>query len=252
MIELRGVTCAYPEREVLRDVNLTFTPGKVLALLGPNGCGKSTLLRTVLALQPKTAGEIIYDGTPVERLTPRQIALKAAYLPQSRSVPNITARKMVLHGRFPHLSYPRRYREEDYAAAERALEMTGAGELAHRMMGELSGGERQRIYLAMALAQETETILMDEPTTFLDIRHQLAVMTIAKELANTHGRAVAAVLHDLCLALRTADEVAVLRDGALLAFGTPEEVFLSGILDVAFGVKLKRFAAEDGWQYYYG
>lgn len=249
MIELRGLSAGYGSHEILRDVSIDFRPGRVLVLLGPNGCGKSTLLRTVLGLQPKLGGEILIDGVPFEQLTSRQVAQKVAYLAQSRTVPNITARRMVLHGRFPYLSYPRRYRPEDYEAMDRALQWADAEDIADRPMGELSGGQRQKVYLAMALAQDTQTILMDEPTTYLDVAHQLEVMEIARRLAG-EGRAVVLVLHDLCMAMRSADEVGVLAGGRLLLRGSPEEIYTAGVLDQAFGISLRRFQTENGWQYY--
>ena len=250
MIELRGLRAGYGGQDVVRDVSLSFPPGRVLALLGPNGCGKSTLLRTALGLNPKSGGEVLMDGTPLEALSPRERALKAAYLPQSRPVPNITARKMVLHGRFPHLSYPRRCRREDYDAVERALDWADARDVGNCHMGELSGGQRQKIYLAMALAQETPSVLMDEPTAFLDVGHQLEVMAVARRLAR-EGRAVVMVLHDLPLAMRGADDIALLSGGRLAAWGTAAEVYRSGQLDRVFGVALRRVETESGWQYYY-
>lgn len=251
MIELRDLSAGYGRQIVLRDVSMELRPGTVLALLGPNGCGKSTLLKTVLGLLPKLGGEILADGIPTGQMTPRQLARKVTYLAQSRNTPNITARRMVLHGRFPYLSYPRRYQAEDYAAVEQALQQADAAGLAERTMEELSGGQRQKVYLAMALAQDTPAILMDEPTTFLDVGHQLAVMETARRLAG-EGKAVLMVLHDLCLALRWADELAVLDGGVLAGLGTPEEVFQSGLLDRVFGVAVRRMETPGGWQYYYG
>lgn len=250
MIELREVRTGYGGREVLHGVSLTFEPGFVHVVLGPNGCGKSTLLRTILNLQPRDRGEVLLDGGAVEDLSPGEIARRAAYLPQTRPAPNITARRMALHGRFPYLSWPRRYRREDYAAADRALDLAGAGELADRLVPSLSGGQRQKVYLAMALAQDTPAILMDEPTTFLDIRCQLEVMRTARQLAEA-GKTVVMVLHDLSLALRTADRGAVLLDGAVLAAGTPEELLASGALDAAFGVHVLRTETPGGPQYYF-
>ncbi|MCI8399829.1 MAG: ABC transporter ATP-binding protein [Oscillibacter sp.] len=250
MIELESLCAGYPGRAVLKDVSLSFPAGRVVILVGPNGSGKSTLLRTALGLQPKTGGRVLLDGIPIEALTARQTALKAAYLPQSRAVPNITARRMVLHGRFPHLSFPRRYRAEDYRAAERALAWAGAEDIADRPMQELSGGQRQKVYLAMALAQETETVFMDEPTTYLDVRHQIEVMAVARRLAQD-GKAVVLVLHDLCLAMRFADEIAVLSNGGLAYQGTPEAVCQDGILTRVFGAALERVETETGWRYYY-
>ena len=225
MIELKELTVGYGEKPVLREVSMVFPPGQVTVLLGPNGCGKSTLMKTALGLLPRQGGEILYDGVGLEHLTTRQVARKAAYLAQSREIPSITARRMVLHGRFPYLGYPRRYRAEDYETAQKALEWAGAGDLADCPMQELSGGQRQKVYLAMALAQDTETVFMDEPTTYLDVRHQLEVMTVSRRLA-------------------------VLADGALRQIGTPEEIFAGGELDRAFGVTVRRVWTESGWLYY--
>ncbi|MCI8809710.1 MAG: ABC transporter ATP-binding protein [Oscillibacter sp.] len=249
MIELQGLCVGYPGQAVLENITLSFQPGQVLILLGPNGCGKSTLLRTAMGLQPKTGGQVLLDGVPLEKRSAREIARKAAYLAQSRTVPNITARRMVLHGRFPYLTFPRRYRPQDHEAARRALEWADASDVADRPMQELSGGQRQKVYLAMALAQDTETILMDEPTTYLDVGHQLDVMDVARRLAG-QGKAVVVVLHDLCLAMRSADEIAVLSEGRLAALGTPEAVYASGILDKVFAIKLGRMETETGFQYY--
>jgi len=251
VIELRNLTVGYGAVPVLSGVNLELRPGEVLVLAGPNGCGKSTLIRTVLGMQPALGGEIRVDDVRLNDLTNRQIAQQMTYLAQSRNVPNITAYRMVLHGRFPYLSYPRTYREEDRRIALEALERTGALELADRPMNQLSGGQRQSVYLAMALAQDTQTVFLDEPTTYLDVRSQLDVMNMARTLAQ-QGKAVVLVLHDLCLAMRSADRVAVLGEGRLQCAGTPEEVFEGGVLDRVFGIPVRRVATETGWQYYYG
>lgn len=249
MIALKDLTVGYHGEALLSQVNLEFPHGQVTVLLGPNGCGKSTLLKTVLGLLPPLGGEILYDGEPISSLSGGAVARKAAYMAQNHTVPSIVAQRMVLHGRFPYLSFPRKYRKEDHEAVRRALETAGGLDLSNRPMQELSGGQRQKVYLAMALAQETGTILMDEPTTWLDIRHQLEVMATARALAES-GRAVGLVSHDLCLALRTADRVAVLAQGALQLAAPPEEAFASGVLDLAFGVRVRRVETPTGWQYY--
>jgi len=249
VVEVRNLLVGYGEAPVLSDVSLTFPTGQVTGVLGPNGCGKSTLLKAALGLIPIQGGQVLLDGQDLHTLSPRDVAQRAAYLAQSRSVPSITARRMVLHGRFPYLSYPRRYRPEDYQMADQALQWADASDLAGRAMDRLSGGQRQKVYLAMALAQDTQTIFMDEPTTFLDISHQLEVMALARRLANL-GRAVVLVLHDLDLALRGCDRVALLSGGTLRALGSPEEVFLSGVLDEVFHVRVGRMNTEEGWQYY--
>ena len=232
MIELRKISAGYRGEPVLRDVDLVFPAGCVTVLLGPNGCGKSTLLKTALGLLPALSGEVLYDGAPLSGMPP-----------------SIEARRMVLHGRFPYLSFPRRYRKSDYAAVRRAMEKADALELADRPMQELSGGQRQKVYLAMALAQETPAVFMDEPTTFLDVRHQMDVMRTARGLADG-GKAVVLVSHDLCQALRTADRVALLADGRLCMAGTPEQVYAGGALDRVFGVRVRRVPVDGGWQYF--
>ena len=250
MMELRQLRAGYGEHMVLDGVDLALRPGEVLALLGPNGSGKSTLIRAALGLLPLTGGQVLIDGTDAAALSPRQRAQKAAYLPQTRPVPNITALRMVLHGRFPHLTYPRRFRQEDYAAAMAALEQADAACLARRPMPELSGGQRQRVYLAMALAQDAPTLFLDEPTAFLDVSHQLEVGRLAGQLAR-QGKAVVLVLHDLPLALSTADRLAVLKGGRLLAVDRPEALCADGILNSVFGIELGRVMTDRGWRYYY-
>ena len=251
MLELKNASAGYPNRSVLEGVTLAARPGRVLALLGPNGCGKSTLLRTMAGLLPAQGGEVLLDGVPLKDRGPKETARRVAFLPQSRPAPNITARRLVLHGRFPYLTYPRRYRKEDYEAADRALRQADALELADRPLPELSGGQRQKVYLAMALAQETETILMDEPTTYLDIRHQLEVLALTRRLA-AEGRAVVLALHDLCQALAMADEAAVLGEGRLLALGGPEEIYQSKVLERVMGVRLDRLGGPEGPRYFCG
>ncbi len=250
MIELKDLSAGYGGHAVLHGISMAFPPGQVTVLLGPNGCGKSTLVKAALGLLPDRTGDVLFDGVSIDRLTVRQIAQKAAYMAQARNIPSITARRMVLHGRFPYLGYPRRYRPEDREMARQALAWADAEDLADRPMSELSGGQRQKVYLAMALAQDTETIFMDEPTTYLDVKHQMEVMSVSRRLAEL-GRAVVLVLHDLSLALREADQLAVLEEGMLRRTGTAEEIFSSGVLDRVFGVAVKRIWTEHGWQYYY-
>lgn len=239
MVKLQQITAGYGEKTVLRDISMDFPPGSVTAIVGPNGCGKSTLLKAAAGLIPVSSGEITGEE-------PR--ARHIAYLPQSRPLPEITAGRLVLHGRFPWLSWPRRYREEDEAAAHAAMERLGVAALADSPLSELSGGTRQKVYLAMALAQGADTLLLDEPTSYLDIGHQLRLMELCRELAN-EGKALAVVLHDLPLALAYADRVAVMEGGRLLTLDTPAAVFASGILDRVFGVRLLEVPTPSGMQY---
>ena len=250
MIQLKHVSAGYLGKNVVTDVSLNFVPGQVTVLLGPNGSGKSTLLKASLGLLAHCTGEILYDGVNIKDLKRKEIAKKAAFLTQSRNTSSIQAFRMVLHGRFPYLSYPRQYSKKDYEIAYQAMEMSGCLELADKNVSELSGGQRQSVYLAMALAQETEYIFMDEPTTYLDIQRQLQIMQIARDLADK-GKAVVLVLHDLALALRGADKIAVFSDGQLKCCGTPDSIYETGILEQVFGVEVHGVETPHGRQYYF-
>ena len=204
MMELCHITAGYGGPPVLRDVSLAFEPGKVTVLAGPNGCGKSTLLRVAARLMAPERGEVRIEGQDVSRLSAKQFARLAALLPQSRPLPGITAGSLVLHGRFPYLGYPRRYSREGPGGGPPSHGAHRCGRAGGVPMAHLSGGQRQKVYLAMALAQDTPVLLLDEPTTFLDIAHQLELAETARTLAG-EGKAVVMVLHDLNLApeLRT-------------------------------------------------
>lgn len=248
MLELRGLAVGYGGQPVLRDVSLFFPRGQVTVLLGPNGCGKSTLLKAVPGLSERLSGDILVDGKSIGALSSRELASRVSYLPQSRSIPHMTVERLVLHGRFPYLSYPRRYSRRDRAIAREAMAQAGILEFAHTPLEKLSGGTRQKAYIAMALAQDTDTVLLDEPNTHLDIAHQLQLMALCRDLAD-RGKAVVLVLHDLNLALTCADRAAVLFEGRLLAQGTPEEVYGSGALERAFGVEVLRTETGHGMLY---
>lgn len=239
MVKLKEISAGYGEKTVLQNISMDFPPGTVTAIVGPNGCGKSTLLKTAAGLLPITAGEIDVEEPRSQHI---------AYSPQSRAMPEMTAGRLVLHGRFPWLSWPRRYRAEDEAAARAAMERLGVAELADTPLAELSGGTRQKVYLAMALAQGADTLLLDEPTSFLDIGHQLQLMALCRELA-AEGKALAVVLHDLPLALGYADLVAVMDAGQLLALDTPGAILSSGLLDRVFGVRVLQIPTPAGMQY---
>lgn len=250
MLDIQKLCGGYGDRQVLHGVDLHIPAGKVTVIVGPNGCGKSTLLKTLVGINPKTSGQVLVAGQNSDRYSTQELARKIAYLAQNRQVPDISALKMVLHGRFPYLSYPRRYGPKDWRMAEKAMETMGIADLAQRSMSSLSGGTRQKVYIAMALAQDTPIILMDEPTTFLDVAYQLQMMEQARFLAHS-GKAVVMVLHDLSMALQTADMLAVMDQGSIAACGQPQEVYESGCLQQVFGIGLQRYETEDGWQYYY-
>lgn len=246
MLEIRNLTAGYPGRQVLYSFSACIPAGQVTVLLGPNGCGKSTFLKTLCGILAPSGGEITLAGEDLLSLAPRTLAQRVAYLSQGRRVPDITVGRLVLHGRFPYLSYPRRYRREDYAAAEEAMARMGLSELGEVPLEKLSGGQRQKAYIAMALAQDTEVVLLDEPTAYLDAAHQLQLMDQAKLLAKA-GKTVVMVLHDLPLALRGADRVLVMAEGKLRCAGAPGEVYEAGMLAAVFGIRLGR----TGEGYYY-
>lgn len=218
-------------------------------ITGPNGCGKSTLLKSLIRILPISGGKIFSGEKDISEMSAAELARQVAYLPQKKNIPDLTVMTMVLHGRFAHLGYPRRYRREDIAAAEEALRITDLTELAGENMSGLSGGTQQRVFLAMALAQSSPVILMDEPASFMDISYQIRLMELSRRLSDS-GRAIVMVLHDLSAALKYADEMIVMSEGKIVASGAPEAVYESGILDRVFGIEIKRFSAPDGVVYY--
>ena len=249
MLEIQNLTVGYGGEPVLEDISLAIPRGKVTVIAGPNGCGKSTLLKAIAGILP-AKGSLRLGGQELLTLSPRDLAQRIAYLPQNRQVPEITAKRLVLHGRFPYLSYPRRYSRGDEEIARQAMEALGIWDLADRNLAGLSGGQRQKVYIAMALAQDTPVVLLDEPNTFLDIAHQMQMMEQAKLLAS-QGKTVVLVLHDLAMALEHGDFLALLSRGSVLARGSAEEVYLSGKLKEAFGVEVRRIRTPEGWKYYY-
>ncbi len=248
MLEFRHLTAGYGKRPVLRDLDLTLNPGEITVIGGLNGCGKSTLLKTASGLLPPLGGQVLLEGRPLSELSPQQRARQMAYLPQGRNVPELTAFRMVLHGRFAYLSFPRQYRREDFDAARAALAWVGGEHLSERSMSSLSGGERQKVYIAMALAQDTGVILMDEPTTYLDIRARFEVMELARRLAGM-GKTVVMVLHDLDLTLRFAQRVVLLAEGGVAADGPPARLCDDGSVERVFGVAAVKVPLDRGEDY---
>ena len=263
MLKIQGLYAGYPNKSVLDDISMEARDGEVTVIVGPNGCGKSTLLKSIVGIVEMSVGEIFVSASAVkgeadeaaasgrllDEMTAQERAQKIAYLAQSKNVPEITALRMVLHGRFPYLEFPRRYRSTDFDIARQAMERMGILDLAEAPMSTLSGGTRQKVYIAMALAQDTPVILMDEPTTFLDVSYQLQMMTEARALAD-EGKTVIMVLHDLPMALEHADQLIVMKDGRIVDGGEPEAVWAGGCLEDVFGIRVNRVETEDGWKYY--
>ena len=251
MIEVSALHASYGGEEVLHGVDAAFPRGRISVVLGPNGCGKSTFLKTLVRLLPVDKGRLLLGGQDMAALSQKELSQRVAYLPQARNVPDITVGLLVLHGRFPYLGYPRRYRREDREKVAEALAEVGLEALKNRHMEDLSGGQRQKAYLAMALAQDTDVILLDEPTTYLDIRNQLDMLELLRRLADA-GKTIVMILHDFDLTLQCADHAVLMGGGRVLASGSPREVLSSEELRRVFEVTPKFCETEDGLRCFVG
>lgn len=250
MVNIENIFAGYGKCEVLHGVSLTLLSGQVTTLIGANGSGKSTLLKALLGFLPLAGGDIRVDGVSVKGLSRAELAKKIAYLPQGKAVPDITAGRMVLHGRFPYLSYPRKYRAQDIVIAREAMEQMGILELSEKPMAQLSGGMRQKVYIAMALAQQAPVIVMDEPTTYLDVGQQIKFAGLARKLSGD-GKTLLLVLHDLPLAFKLSDRIAALADGRIAGCGSAQEMLRCGAVKELCGAALKSVETEAGVQYFY-
>lgn len=239
-LEATGVDAGHAGDPVLTGVDLSLRAGEITVLVGPNGCGKSTLLRTVAGLLPALNGEVRIDDAPLGSFGRRELSRQLAFLPQSSQAPaGVTVRELVRHGRYAHRGALASHTAEDREAVEWAIEVTDAGPLRDRRLDELSGGERQRAWLAMVLAQRAGILLLDEPTTYLDLRHQFEVLDVVKRLARDYDIACGVVLHDLMQAAAYADEVAVVAEGGVVATGAPDAVLTPETIERAFGLRVE-------------
>lgn len=233
-----ALSLGYGSRTVVRDVSLTIDAGEMVAIVGPNGSGKSTLLRGLARLQRPRAGRVLLGETDIRSMAAREVARVLAILPQSPEAgADLTVRELVWRGRYPHQGILQRATSPDFEAVNWALRAADLGALAERTLGSLSGGERQRAWIALALAQQPKVLLLDEPTSFLDIQHQAEVMHLLRRL-NRDGMTVVAVLHDLVVAARFADRVVAVLDGAVAFDGPPREVFEPVNLQRVFSVPM--------------
>jgi iron complex transport system ATP-binding protein len=239
-LEIRNVTMGYSESTVLRDVSLEISPGEVLAVIGPNGVGKSTLVRIASGTLEPMSGQVGINGDLLGDLTPAERARYVSVVPQATNLPpTFRALDVVMMGRTPYLGWLGSEGDTDFKVVSEAMERTGTLEMAERPIEELSGGEQQRILIARALAQAAPIMLLDEPTAHLDLRHQDQVLGLARGLAKEGGMAVMLALHDLNLVSRFADRVALLSDGVVRKFGSPEDVLLSDLLAEVYGIHIE-------------
>lgn len=236
MIQIRELSFGFEKMPVLQDFCAELQDGQITALIGPNGAGKSTLLRLISRLEKPWTGTIDVNGLPVQTYAPKAFARVLSYLPQSRPLPSIPVRTLVMHGRFARLGPSRRPSAQDEAAVDAALQQTGLTALAHRALSTLSGGQRQKAYIAMAIAQEAQHLLLDEPLTHLDMSCQLELLDLLKRL-RSEGRCIVMAVHDLPLLWDNCDRVIVLNKGRKAFDGNAHDLIESGVFEKAFGLR---------------
>jgi iron complex transport system ATP-binding protein len=249
MIEFRDISFSYDKKPLLEHIDLRFAAGKITAVIGPNGCGKSTVLKLATALLKPQSGQILLGGVPLSSLKRRLLAQRVALLPQASRAPQMTVTELVLSGRYPYREFASPYTETDRRIADDALAATSAVNLRDKEVSRLSGGERQRVYLAMVLAQSTEIIFLDEPTTYLDINISYEIMELISVLHREFGKTIVMVLHDLSLALRYAQDIILMDKGQVVSAGSPTDILASGVLGTVFGVHT-RCLEQAGNTYY--
>ncbi|MGW7100707.1 ABC transporter ATP-binding protein [Streptomyces sp. NPDC054838] len=234
----RNVTLGYDQRVIAEDLSVEIPDNSFTVIVGPNACGKSTLLRALSRMLKPSAGQVLLDGQAIASMPAKKVAKTLGLLPQSSIAPDgITVADLVSRGRYPHQGLLRQWSQQDERVVAESMAATGVAELAGRAVDELSGGQRQRVWIAMALAQQTPLLLLDEPTTYLDIQHQLDVLDLCAELHENQGRTLVAVLHDLNHAARYATHLIALRAGVVVAEGPPAEVVTAGLVEEVFGLR---------------
>ncbi|MER2127751.1 ABC transporter ATP-binding protein [Solibacillus sp.] len=234
-LQTNNLHAGYEQKLILNDVNISIPQNKISIIIGANGCGKSTLLKTMARLIKPASGEVILDGKSIHQMPPKKLAKTLGLLPQSPVVPEgITVADLVGRGRFPHQTLFGSWSKKDYEAVAEALEMMNITEFADRNIDELSGGQRQRVWIAMALAQQTDILFLDEPTTYLDITYQVEILDLLTDLNKKYGTTIVMVLHDINLSARYADYLFTMKEGQLIAEGTPQDIVTSELIKETF------------------
>ncbi|MCL6604038.1 MAG: ABC transporter ATP-binding protein [Paenibacillus sp.] len=237
-LEAKGLGLSYGDHYIFENLNLSIPKGKITVFIGSNGCGKSTLLRSMARLLKPQRGSVLLDGDNIAAMSTKEVARKLAILPQGPTAPEgLTVLQLVKQGRYPYQTWLKQWSHEDESIVHSALEATGMSELSERTVDSLSGGQRQRAWIAMTLAQETPIILLDEPTTYLDLTHQIEVLDLLYEMNDRDQRTIVMVLHDINLACRYADHIVAIRDGKIEAQGLPGEVVNVQLIEQVFRLK---------------
>lgn len=248
MIELHHVTAGYGDKPVLHDITAAFQSGELTVIIGPNGSGKSTLAALCMGLVRPMEGKVRWNGRDLQSIPVKERAVTAGLLSQEHPVPSLSVRRLVMHGRFSQVPWPRTYADDDKVLADRALERAGIMDLADCSVAELSGGQRQKAYLAMLLNQDPEMMFFDEPSTFLDLPSQKHLEMTIRSLAR-EGHGVIAVVHDLNTALKLADRILVMEKGQIRFDGTPDQLLASAIPQEVFGARIVPVMVEGTTEY---
>lgn len=244
MIKLNNITAGYNKVEIIKNINIDFKDGSITSIIGKNGCGKTTLLKTASNLLKPFRGIITIMGKDISDIPDKELAKKVSFLPQNRTVPNITVYNLVMHGRYPYLGFSRTPLKKDREIVKKAIELMGLYKYVNKNIHELSGGQRQKVYIAMVLAQDTDIIFLDEPTTYLDINHQLEILEEIKKLKKM-GKTIVMVLHDLNSALSCSDRICLMDNGEIVIYDTPQAVFESREIDRVFRVFPSQVLTEN-------
>lgn len=251
MLEFQNVSVSCGRTPILNSISVSFPKGCITTLIGPNGCGKTTLLQCLNGASTVTSGTVFLDGEDYLQLSPRERARRVSFLPQIRTViPSIPARMLVEHGRFPYLGFSRKKAKKDIRIVDDAMNFTNTLPFAEQSVDTLSGGIRQRVFFAMALAQDCDYIVLDEPTTYLDPKGQKDFLFMIRNLKD-HGKTIILTLHDLSHALQVSDQLIVMKDRSIAAQGTPSKCLESRILEEVFDVTCRRFSDQDGNYYFF-
>jgi len=233
-----ALTLGYDKKIVAENLTVAIPDGELTVIIGPNACGKSTLLRTLSRLVSPLKGQVLLDGNAIAHYATKEVARRLGLLPQSSNAPaGISVSELVARGRYPHQSLFGRWQQDDETAVQQAMQATGVADLAQQQVDTLSGGQRQRVWIAMVLAQQTPLLLLDEPTTWLDIAHQIELLELMQDLNQQHGRTLVVVLHDLNQACRYASHLIAMRDGKIIAEGKPAEIVTPELIEAIYGLR---------------